>query len=134
MNWYETKYSLCEFIKAHRKINQIQIISGRSWLSICVNGSIFSASRTIFAAARKHHMPSLLALIHTRYLTPITSILFMALLSTLCLLFDDVYVLLKVTLTLKDILPFGIKQTKSSFGNLFPFWRFDDHGHHYQEK
>ena len=106
------------------------MVGGWSWLmSICValsclgflNGSIFSASRTIFAAARKHHMPSLLALIHTRYLTPITSILFMALLSTLCLLFDDVYVLLKVTLTLKDILPFGIKQTKSSFGNLFPF-------------
>lgn len=77
-----------------------------SVMSICValsclgflNGSIFSASRTIFAAARKNHMPSVLALININYLTPITSIIFMSALSLLCLLFDDVYVLLKLTM------------------------------------
>lgn len=77
-----------------------------SLMSVCValsclgflNGSIFSASRTIFAAARKNHMPSVLALINISYLTPITSIIFMSALSLLCLLFDDVYVLLKLTM------------------------------------
>jgi len=75
-------------------------------MSICValsclgflNGSLFSASRTIFAAARKNHMPSVLALININYLTPITSILFMSFLSILCLFFDDVYILLNMTM------------------------------------
>lgn len=84
-----------------------KIVGSYSWImSICValsclgflNGSLFSASRTIFAAARKNHMPSVLALINVEFLTPITSILFMSFLSILCLFFDDVYVLLKLTM------------------------------------
>ena len=43
-------------------------------------------------------MPSVLALINVEFLTPITSILFMSFLSILCLFFDDVYVLLKLTM------------------------------------
>lgn len=78
-----------------------------SWvMSFCValsclgflNGSLLSASRAIFAAARKNHMPSVLALININYRTPITSIIFMSFLSILCLLFDDVLLLLKLTM------------------------------------
>lgn len=84
-----------------------KIVGKYSWImSICValsclgflNGSLFSASRTIFAAARKNHMPTVLALINVTYLTPMTSVVFMSFLSTLCLFFDDVYVLLKLTM------------------------------------
>merc|ERR1712127_28273 len=84
-----------------------KIIGQYSWtMSVCValsclgflNGSFLSASRTIFAAARKNHMPSVLALIHVKYLTPITSIIFLLFLSILCLFFDDVYVLLEMTI------------------------------------
>lgn len=84
-----------------------KLVGSYSWvMSICValsclgflNGSLFSASRTIFAAARKNHMPSVLALINVNYLTPVTSILFMSFLSICCLFFDDVYILLKLTM------------------------------------
>merc|ERR1712127_111852 len=84
-----------------------KIIGQYSWtMSVCValsclgflNGSFLPASRTIFAAARKNHMPSVLALININYLTPITSILFMSFLSILCLFFDDVYILLNMTM------------------------------------
>ncbi|CAF1036527.1 unnamed protein product [Brachionus calyciflorus] len=63
-----------------------------------INGALFSASRTIFGAARNSHMPSLLALINIKFLTPITSILFMGLASLLCLVIEDTFVLLKLTM------------------------------------
>lgn len=84
-----------------------RLIGPYSWImSICVvlsclgflNGSLFSASRTIFAAARKNHMPSVLALLNVNYNTPITSIIFMAILSLLCLVFDDIQFLVQLTM------------------------------------
>jgi amino acid transporter len=63
-----------------------------------INGALFSASRTIFGAARNHHMPFVLAFIHIKFLTPITSILFMGFASLICLFIKDTFVLLKLTM------------------------------------
>lgn len=66
-----------------------------------INGGFLSASRTIFGAARKNHMPKFLAFINIKFLTPITSILFLSFISLLLLCFfnkpDDVYNLLDMT-------------------------------------
>ncbi|CAF0717306.1 unnamed protein product [Brachionus calyciflorus] len=84
-----------------------KIIPNASWLiSVFVslsalgyiNGALFSASRTIFGAARNNHMPVFLAFINIKFLTPITSILFMALSSLVCLMFEDVKLLLKISM------------------------------------
>lgn len=80
-------------------------------MSICValsclgllNGCMFSASRAIFAAARKNHMPSVLALVNIKFRTPITSISFITVLSLLCLYFDDIYVLLELTILTENV-------------------------------
>lgn len=63
-----------------------------------INGALFSASRTIFGAARNSHMPTVLALINIKFLTPITSILFMALLSLICIFIEDVFLLINMTM------------------------------------
>lgn len=63
-----------------------------------INGTLFAASRTIFGAARNNHMPTLLAFINIKFLTPMTSIIFMALASLVCLIIEDTFVLLKLAM------------------------------------
>ncbi|RNA43418.1 Y+L amino acid transporter 2 [Brachionus plicatilis] len=63
-----------------------------------INGALFSASRTIFGAARNNHMPLFLAFINIKFLTPITSILFMAFSSLIFLIFDDIEFLVKISM------------------------------------
>lgn len=51
-------------------------------------------------------MPSVLALINIKFLTPITSIIFMGLASLVCLVIEDTFVLLKLTM-LSEYIFFG---------------------------
>jgi len=61
-----------------------------------VNGILFSTSRIIFGAARNNHMPSMLAFINIKFLTPMVSVIFMSLATITCLLFQDTFVLINL--------------------------------------
>ena len=62
------------------------------------NKHVLNNLRTIFGAARNHHMPFVLAFINLKFLTPITSIIFMGFASLICLFIEDTFVLLKLTM------------------------------------
>jgi L-type amino acid transporter 5 len=61
-----------------------------------VNSILLSTSRIIFGAARNNHMPTILAFINIRFLTPIVSVIFMSVATLICLLFQDTFVLLRI--------------------------------------
>lgn len=61
-----------------------------------VNSILLSTSRIIFGAARNNHMPTILAFINIKFLTPIVSVIFMSVATLICLLFQDTFVLLRI--------------------------------------
>jgi L-type amino acid transporter 5 len=61
-----------------------------------VNSILLSTSRIIFGAARNNHMPSMLALINIKFLTPIVSVIFMSVATLICLLFEDTIFLINM--------------------------------------
>lgn len=61
-----------------------------------VNSILLSTSRIIFGAARNNHMPTILAFINIKFLTPIVSVIFMSVATLICLLFQDTFVLLRM--------------------------------------
>lgn len=61
-----------------------------------VNSILLSTSRIIFGAARNNHMPTILAFINIKFLTPIVSVTFMSVATLICLLFQDTFVLLRI--------------------------------------
>lgn len=61
-----------------------------------VNSILLSTSRIIFGAARNNHMPTILAFINIKFLTPIVSVIFMSAATLVCLLFQDTFVLLRM--------------------------------------
>lgn len=46
-----------------------------------LNGTLFHSSRSYFAAARYGHLPSVLALINIKFLTPMLAIIYMVIFS-----------------------------------------------------
>nr|CDS26214.1 cationic amino acid transporter [Hymenolepis microstoma] len=61
-----------------------------------INGEFLSISRLTYSGAREGHMPSLLALIHYRSLTPIPAILVLLLLSVGFQMYEDILYLIEL--------------------------------------
>ncbi|XP_072751675.1 Y+L amino acid transporter 2 [Anoplolepis gracilipes] len=59
-----------------------------------LNGAIFASSRLFFVGARNGHLPTAIALINVRNLTPMPSLIFLCLISLILLIIKDVYVLI----------------------------------------
>ncbi|RWS03456.1 large neutral amino acids transporter small subunit 2-like protein, partial [Dinothrombium tinctorium] len=62
-----------------------------------LNGGIFASSRLFFVGARMGHLPSALAMVNTKYFTPMSSLLFLGIMSLLYLTTTKVYVLINYT-------------------------------------
>lgn len=59
-----------------------------------LNGAIFASSRLFFVGARNGHLPTAIALINVRNLTPMPSLIFLCLITLVLLIIKDVYVLI----------------------------------------
>ncbi|XP_024943330.1 Y+L amino acid transporter 2 isoform X2 [Cephus cinctus] len=59
-----------------------------------LNGAIFASSRLFFVGARNGHLPTAIALINVRNLTPMPSLIFLCLITLVLLIIEDVYVLI----------------------------------------
>lgn len=59
-----------------------------------VNGSIFASSRLFFVGAREGQLPSIIAMISPKYLTPVPAIIFNGLLACLYLCISDIWSLI----------------------------------------
>ncbi|KAI0986588.1 hypothetical protein GJ496_007621 [Pomphorhynchus laevis] len=62
-----------------------------------LNGVMMTTSRVIFAAARNKHMPSAMALIQVKFLTPIVSLVIITILTIICITVTDVFFLINIT-------------------------------------
>ncbi len=61
-----------------------------------INSILLSTSRIIYGAARNNHMPSVLAFINIKFLTPMVSVMFMSLATLICLTIKNTYVLINM--------------------------------------
>lgn len=61
-----------------------------------INSILLSTSRIIFGAARNNHMPSVLAFINIKFLTPMVSVIFMSMATLICLNIKNTYVLINM--------------------------------------
>ncbi|KAG7208652.1 hypothetical protein KM043_014857 [Ampulex compressa] len=59
-----------------------------------LNGAIFASSRLFFVGARNGHLPTAIALINVRNLTPMPSLIFLCIITLALLIIEDVYVLI----------------------------------------
>ncbi|XP_019887696.1 Y+L amino acid transporter 2 isoform X2 [Ooceraea biroi] len=59
-----------------------------------LNGAIFASSRLFFVGARNGHLPTAIALINVRNLTPMPSLIFLCIITLILLIIKDVYVLI----------------------------------------
>uniref|UniRef100_A0A8C2TRS5 Solute carrier family 7 member 10 n=1 Tax=Coturnix japonica TaxID=93934 RepID=A0A8C2TRS5_COTJA len=59
-----------------------------------INGYLFTSSRLCFSGAREGHLPSLLAMIHVKYCTPIPALLVCCLATLIIMLVGDTYTLI----------------------------------------
>ncbi|XP_011640812.1 large neutral amino acids transporter small subunit 2 [Pogonomyrmex barbatus] len=59
-----------------------------------LNGAIFASSRLFFVGARNGHLPTAIALINVRNLTPMPSLIFLCIITLILLIIEDVYVLI----------------------------------------
>lgn len=61
-----------------------------------INSILLSTSRIIFGAARNNHMPTILAFINIKFLTPMVSVIFMSVATLICLNIKNTYVLINM--------------------------------------
>ncbi|XP_048515196.1 large neutral amino acids transporter small subunit 2 isoform X2 [Athalia rosae] len=59
-----------------------------------LNGAIFASSRLFFVGARNGHLPTAIALINVKNLTPVPSLIFLCLITLVLLVIEDVNVLI----------------------------------------
>ncbi|KAL0101805.1 hypothetical protein PUN28_019148 [Cardiocondyla obscurior] len=59
-----------------------------------LNGAIFASARLFFVGARNGHLPTAIALINVRNLTPMPSLIFLCIITLVLLIIEDVYVLI----------------------------------------
>ncbi|XP_052132871.1 large neutral amino acids transporter small subunit 2 [Frankliniella occidentalis] len=59
-----------------------------------LNGAIFASSRLFFVGARQGHLPTAIALINVKRLTPVPSLVFLCIITLVLLVIKDVYVLI----------------------------------------